>query len=113
MKLCRKPSNLILTLIGAYNMSYDNTNRGSIWRNDKKEKDTHPDFTGSLNVEGVEYQVSAWKRKEGANPKSPALSFSIKPKESKQQNKPAQSQHDSDKANGYQPDDFDDSTIPF
>ena len=29
-----------------------------------------------------------------------------------QQNKPAQSQHDSDKANGYQPDDFDDD-IPW
>ena len=45
---------------------FDNTNRGSIWKNDKKEKDTHPDFTGSLNVGGVEYWVSAWKRKEGA-----------------------------------------------
>jgi hypothetical protein len=63
---------------------YDNTNRGSIWKNDKKEKDTHPDFTGSLNVGGVEYWVSAWKRKEGAAAKAPALSFSIKPKEEQQ-----------------------------
>jgi hypothetical protein len=60
---------------------YDNTNRGSIWKNDKKEKDTHPDFTGSLNVDGREYWVSAWKRKEGASPKAPALSFSVKPKD--------------------------------
>jgi len=60
---------------------YDDTNRGQIWKNEKKEKDTHPDFTGSLNVEGTEYWVSAWKRKEGANPKAPALSFSIKPKD--------------------------------
>lgn len=60
---------------------YDNTNRGSIWKNDKKEKDTHPDFTGSLNVDGTEYWVSAWKRKEGAAAKAPALSFSIKPKD--------------------------------
>ena len=60
---------------------FDKTNRGSIWKNDKKEKDTHPDFTGSLNVGGVEYWVSAWKRKEGAAAKAPALSFSIKPKE--------------------------------
>lgn len=60
---------------------YDNTNRGSIWKNEKKDKDTHPDFTGSLNVNGVEYWVSAWKRKEGAAAKAPALSFSINPKD--------------------------------
>lgn len=60
---------------------HDNTNRGSIWKNDKKEKDTQPDFTGSLNVNGVEYWVSAWKRKADANPNAPALSFSVKPKD--------------------------------
>ncbi len=64
---------------------YDNTNRGSIWKNEKKETDSHPDFTGSLNVEGREYWVSAWKRKEGAAAKAPALSFSVKPKEAPQQ----------------------------
>lgn len=60
---------------------YDNTNRGQIWPNEKREKDTHPEFTGSLNVEGVEYWVSAWKRKPTAGPKAPSLSFSIKRKE--------------------------------
>lgn len=59
----------------------DKTNRGSIWKNEKKELDTHPDFTGSLNVGGIEYWVSAWKRKPDANPKAPALSFSVKPKD--------------------------------
>ena len=63
---------------------YDNTNRGSIWKNEEKETDKHPDFKGSLDVGGVQYWVSAWKRKEGASPKAPALSFSIKPKEEKQ-----------------------------
>jgi hypothetical protein len=62
-------------------MEHDNTNRGAIWKNEKKERDTHPDFTGSLNVNGVEYWVSAWKRKEDAGPKAPALSFSVKPKD--------------------------------
>jgi hypothetical protein len=61
---------------------YDYTNRGSIWKNDDKQTETHPDFKGSINVEGVEYWLSAWKRKEGANPKAPALSFSIQKKES-------------------------------
>jgi hypothetical protein len=72
-------------------MEYDNTNRGSIWKNEKKETEKHPDFTGSINVEGVEYWVSAWKRKPGANVKAPALSFSFKPKDTqKQQHVPAQ-----------------------
>lgn len=57
---------------------YDNTNRGAIWKNSEKTIDNHPDFKGTLNVEGVEYWVSAWKRKEGASPKAPALSFSLK-----------------------------------
>ncbi len=60
---------------------YNNENRGSIWKNEKKTTDTQPDFTGSLNVNGVEFWVSAWKRKEGAAATAPALSFSIKPKE--------------------------------
>ncbi len=63
---------------------FDNRNRGSIWKNDRQESDKHPDFTGSLNVEGVEYWVSAWKRKPDASAKAPALSFSIKLKEDKQ-----------------------------
>ncbi len=60
---------------------YDNTNRGSIWKNDKQETERHPDFKGAMDVEGVEYWVSAWKRKPDANPKAPALTFSFRVKE--------------------------------
>lgn len=63
------------------NQQYDNTNRSQIWGNDKKESDRHPDFKGDINIEGKEYWLSAWKRKPGANPKAPALSFSVQPKE--------------------------------
>lgn len=69
-------------------MDYDNTNRGAIWKNEDKESDTHPDFKGQLNVDGVEYWVSAWKRKPDANEKAPALSFSIKAKDAPQKSKP-------------------------
>lgn len=62
-------------------MQYDNTNRGQIWPNDKKETENHPDYKGSINIEGKEYWLSAWKRKEGANPKAPVLSFSVQAKD--------------------------------
>lgn len=62
-------------------MSYDDTNRGQIWGNDKKTSDSHPDFKGSINVEGKEYWLSAWKRAPDANPKAPSLRFSVQPKE--------------------------------
>lgn len=62
-------------------MEYDNSNRGAIWKNDKKETDKHPDFKGEANCNGKDFWVSAWKRKPGANDKSPALSFSFTPKD--------------------------------
>jgi hypothetical protein len=69
---------------------YDNTNRGAIWKNDKMRPDKQdPEFTGSLNVEGVDYWVSAWKRKEGAKEGSPALSFSLRSKDSQRAANPA------------------------
>lgn len=49
-------------------MSYDNSNRGLLSKNDRKEKDTHPSHKGSINVEGVEYWLDAWtqERKDGS-----------------------------------------------
>lgn len=31
---------------------FDDRNRGQVWKNEKKSSDKHPDFTGSLNVDG-------------------------------------------------------------
>ena len=56
---------------------FDNTNRGAIWKNEDKKTDTQPDFKGSINVDGKEFFLNAWKRKDGASPKSPALSLSV------------------------------------
>ena len=41
---------------------FDNTNRGVLFVNNRKEKDNHPDYTGNINVDGTEKQLSAWKK---------------------------------------------------
>jgi len=82
------------------NKQYDDTNRGKVWKNDRKEKDTDADLTGSQNVVcpkcGVasDYWINAWKRKQGANPKAPALSWSTRPKDGGPQRKPTYSKDD-------------------
>ena len=41
-------------------MGYDNTNKGVLFKNKKKEADNHPDYNGSINIDGTEYWLSAW-----------------------------------------------------
>lgn len=53
-------------------------NSGALFKNDRKEKDTHPDFNGSALINGVEMYISGWK-KEGA--KGEYFSLAFKPKQ--------------------------------
>ena len=41
-------------------MAFDNTNRGALFRDDKKQSDKDRDYSGSINIEGREYWLSAW-----------------------------------------------------
>jgi hypothetical protein len=46
-------------------MEYDNSNRGVLFKNDRKEKDTHPDYKGSYtDGNGAEFWLSAWLKKD-------------------------------------------------
>lgn len=59
------------------NGNYDNSNKGAIFVNDKKQKTSHPDYSGKINVNGVDYYISGWQ-KQGKNGSS-FLSLSVKP----------------------------------
>jgi hypothetical protein len=50
-------------------------NTGVLFKNDRKEKDVHPDYTGKCTVNGVELRLAAWI-KTGAKGKYMSLSFS-------------------------------------
>lgn len=60
-------------------MEFDNTNRGSLFKNEKKEDAKHPDMNGTLNVNGVEYWISGWKKTSKAG--TGFISLSIRPKQ--------------------------------
>ena len=50
---------------------------GSLFKNEKKEKDSHPSLQGSALIGGVEYWVSGWT-KEGKKGKWISLAFKKK-----------------------------------
>lgn len=52
-------------------------NSGNLFKNDRREKESHPHAKGSAIINGVEYWVSAWT-KEGKNGKFQSLSFEKK-----------------------------------
>lgn len=87
---------------------FDNKGRGSIWKNEKKLTDNHPDFTGTYTDEaGIEFWVSAWKRKPDAKEKAPALTFAMQLKQ-----KPEATPNKAPQGQDNQDQEFDDD-IPF
>lgn len=80
---------------------FDNTNRGVLFINDRKEQDNHPDRKGSINVEGKEYWLSAWNKETA---KGDTISLSVTPKDGAKQ---TASKAGNAKREAFQPDDDD------
>jgi len=78
-------------------------NSGILFKNDRKETDKHPDYTGSLKVGGVDFYLNAWI-KQGHNAKF--MSLSVKPKKSNN-NKSTEDQNPAPR------NDFHDDPVPF
>lgn len=60
-------------------MAYEQRdNSGTVFNNTRKEKETHPDRTGTAMIDGVEYYINGWI-KQGKS--GPFLSLSFKRKD--------------------------------
>ena len=59
---------------------------GSLFKNMKREKDTHPNATGSCLIDGVAYWTSSWTKEDKNGNKYQSLAF--KRKEDKPAEKP-------------------------
>jgi len=59
-------------------MSEKKDNSGAIFKNDKREKDTHPHAKGSCMIDGVEYWIAAWRKTSQSGTEFTSLSFTRK-----------------------------------
>lgn len=48
---------------------------GSLWKNLRKEKETHPDYTGRCLIDGQDWNISAWIKEARDGSKFMSLSF--------------------------------------
>lgn len=55
-------------------------NTGSLFKAKERASDRHPEYTGTINVDGKEYWLAAWV-KEGQTQKY--FSLAVKPKDAK------------------------------
>jgi len=60
--------------------TFDNTNKGTLFKNDNAKKETDPVYKGQLNVGGTEYWLSAWVKESKKDGKK-FFSLSLTPKD--------------------------------
>ena len=54
---------------------YTNDGTGSMFRNEKREREEQPEFRGSANIDGVDYWISAWVNTAGPQTSVPGKKF--------------------------------------
>lgn len=80
-------------------------NSGSAFKNRRKQKDTHPDYTGEIRVNNELFWLNVWVKETQAG--DPWFSYSVSPKEERSANV------DSFKPKAQPEPEVNDDTIPF
>lgn len=85
---------------------------GSLFRNNKRDKETQPNARGDAMIGGVLYEISAWTKKDRNG--NPWQSLAFKPKEARPAKGPEDVVWGSDRAKAQPDTDFDDDLdVPF
>jgi hypothetical protein len=99
-------------------MAYEiKDNTGSVFTNDKKQKDTHPDRTGQAMIGGKAYWISGWVKQDRNGKPYMSLAFKLKdgqtaaPQKTYADERPAPARRNPAAANPRPNDD--DDLIPF
>jgi uncharacterized protein (DUF736 family) len=60
-------------------MAYETKdNTGSLFKNKRKEKETHPDYNGSCRIDGTDLWISAWLKEKQDGEKYFSFAFKRK-----------------------------------
>ena len=74
-------------------MSYQQReNSGALFRNERKNTEKHPDYTGNLNISGQSFELAAWIRKSQGG--KTFMSLSVKPAQERREAAPLPSNFD-------------------
>ena len=93
-------------------MAYEQKNNsGSLFKNERKEKDTHADYRGECLIDGQAFYMDAWLKTAESGRKW--MSFSFKPKQAWEEPRqaPPKTHAEMKRGSAPRPADYDD--IPF
>lgn len=71
-------------------MPFDNTNRGVLFRNEKRTNEKAPEYEGKIDINGKEYRLAAWIKESKAGKKFFSLSVTSPALTPKKEEKPVQ-----------------------
>lgn len=86
--------------------NFDPTNTGTLGKNKNPQSEKSPPYKGQVNVEGVEYWVSGWVKKNGQTGES-FFSLSLTPKQKANEQGVQQAKQAVNQGGGF------DDEIPF